>query len=100
MQVGAHDIFDVVLIDTGNAVQKGTECVCPAAFMAAETADAQPDDAVRGLQTTQVIAMTERQAEWPHVHVSWWNWMEERMSSWSFWFKGLRISTDKVIISM
>ena len=26
-QVGAHDIFDVVLIDTGNAVQKGTECV-------------------------------------------------------------------------
>lgn len=57
MQVGAHDIFDVVLIDTGNAVQKGTECMCPAAFMAAETADAQPDDAVRGLQTTQVIAM-------------------------------------------
>ncbi len=31
--------------------------MCPAAFMAAETADAQPDDAVRGLQTTQVIAM-------------------------------------------
>ena len=29
----------------------------PAAFMAAETADAHPDDAVRGLQTTQVIAM-------------------------------------------
>ena len=56
-QVGAHDIFDVVLIDTGNAVQKGMECMCPAAFMAAETADAQPDDAVRGLQTTQVIAM-------------------------------------------
>nr|WP_160562249.1 hypothetical protein [Parablautia muri] len=24
-QVGAHDIFDVILIDTGNAVQKGTE---------------------------------------------------------------------------
>ena len=55
--------------------------MCAAAFMAAETADAQADDAVRGLQTTQVIAMTERQAEWPHVHVSWWNWMEERMSS-------------------
>ena len=54
-QVGAHDIFDVVLIDTGNAVQKGTECMCPAAFMAAETADAQPDDAARGLQTTHVI---------------------------------------------
>lgn len=31
--------------------------MCPAAFKAAETADAQPDDAVRGLQTTQVIAM-------------------------------------------
>ena len=85
-QIGAHDIFDVVLIDTGNAVQKGTEfvlirekmddtglvgsgylrirddeggeeCVCPAAFMAAETADAQPDDAVRGLQATPVIAV-------------------------------------------
>ena len=27
MQVGAHDIFDVVLIDTGNGVQKGTECM-------------------------------------------------------------------------
>ena len=26
-QVGAQDIFDVVLIDTGNAVQKGTEGV-------------------------------------------------------------------------
>ncbi|MEY8326080.1 hypothetical protein AALB47_19540 [Lachnospiraceae bacterium 54-11] len=26
-QVGAHDIFDVVLINAGNAVQKGTECV-------------------------------------------------------------------------
>lgn len=31
--------------------------MCAAAFMAAETADAQADDAVRGLQTTQVIAM-------------------------------------------
>lgn len=76
--IGAHDIFDVVLIDTGNAVQKGTECrlvrekmddirlvksgdlgirdneggkkcVCPAAFTAAETADAQADETVRGL---------------------------------------------------
>lgn len=88
--VRAHDILDVVLIDTGNAVQKGTErrlvleqmddirlvrggdlgirddegrekCVCPAAFTAAETADAQADEAVRGLQTTLVIAM-DRQA--------------------------------------
>ena len=84
--VGAYDILDVVLIDTGNAVQKGTECrlvrekmddirlvrsgdlgireneggekcVCPAAFTAAETADAQADKTVRGLQATPVIAM-------------------------------------------
>lgn len=84
--VGAYDILDVVLIDTGNAVQKGTECrlvrekmddirlvrsgdlgirdneggekcVCPAAFTAAETADAQADKTVRGLQATLVIAM-------------------------------------------
>ena len=88
--VGAYDILDVVLIDTGNAVQKGTECrlvrekmddirlvrsgdlgirdneggekcVCPAAFTAAETADAQADETVRGLQATLVIAM-DRQA--------------------------------------
>lgn len=88
--VGAYDILDVVLIDTGNAVQKGTECrpvrekmddirlvrsgdlgirdneggekcVCPAAFTAAETADAQADKTVRGLQATLVIAM-DRQA--------------------------------------
>ena len=26
-QIGAHDIFDVVLINAGNAVQKGAECV-------------------------------------------------------------------------
>lgn len=86
MPVGAYDILDVVLIDTGNAVQKGTECrlvrekmddirlvrsgdlgirnnkggkkcVCPAAFTAAETADAQAGETVRGLQATLVIAM-------------------------------------------
>ena len=36
----------------------------PAAFMAAETADAHPDDAVRGLQTPQVIAMDREQNSW------------------------------------
>lgn len=88
--VGAYDILDIVFIDTGNAVQKGTECrlvrektddirlvrsgdlgirdneggkkcACPAAFTAAETADAQADETVRGLQATLVIAM-DRQA--------------------------------------
>lgn len=89
-QVGAHDGFDVVLIDTGNAVQKGTEdCfivemaddvslvgsrylgirdnnggekrVGSAAFAAAETADAQADESVGGFETAQVIAV-DRQA--------------------------------------
>ena len=89
-QVGADDGLDIVLINTGNAVQKGMESrlvrekmddmhlvrsgdlrirdnegrekgVCPVAFMAAETADAQADEAVRCFQATLVIAM-DRQA--------------------------------------
>lgn len=86
VQVGAHDGFDVVLIDTGNVVQKRTEgCfivemaddvslirsgylgirdndggekrVGSAAFTAAETADAQADESVWGFKTAQVIAV-------------------------------------------
>ena len=89
-QVGAHDGFDIVLIDTGSAVQKGTkDCFIvemaddaslvgsgdlgirdnnggeksmgPAAFTAAETADAQADESVRGFETAQIITM-DRQA--------------------------------------
>lgn len=92
--VRAHDILDVVLIDTGNAVQKGTErrlvlekmddirlvrggdlgirdneggeeCVCPAAFTAAEAADAQADETVRGLQATLVIAVDRKAGGMP-----------------------------------
>lgn len=92
--VRAQDILDVVLIDTGNAFQKGTErrlvrekmddirlvrggdlrirdneggekCVCPAAFTAAEAADAQADEPVRGLQATPVIAMDRKAGGMP-----------------------------------
>lgn len=55
--------------------------MCPAAFMAAETADAQPDDAVRGLQTTQVIAMDREAGRMSACTCELVNWMEERMSS-------------------
>lgn len=89
VQVGAHDGFDVVLIDTGDAVQKGTEgCfiveeaddvslvgsgylgirdndggekrVGSAAFTAAETADTQADESVWGFETTQIITMNRQ----------------------------------------
>lgn len=85
-QVGAQDILDVVLINAGDTVQKGAEGrlvmektddmrlvmggylrirnnergeegVCPVAFTAAETADAQPDKAVRSFEAAQIIAM-------------------------------------------
>ena len=89
-QVGAEDGFDIVFIDTWDAVQKGTEScfvmemaddaslvgsgdlgirdnnggeksMGPAAFTAAETADAQADESVWGFETTQIITM-DRQA--------------------------------------
>ena len=92
--VRAQDILDVVLIDTGNVVQKGTErrlvlekmddirlvrggdlgirdneggeeCVCPVAFTAAEAADAQTDETVRGLQATPVTAVDRKAGGMP-----------------------------------
>jgi len=47
----------------------GEECVCPAAFTAAEAAGAQADESVRGIYATLVIAI-DRQSECSHVHVS------------------------------
>lgn len=94
VQVGAHDGFDVVLIDTGDAVQKGTEgCfivemsddvglvgsgylgirdndggekrVGSAAFTAAETADTQADESVGGFETAQIIAVDRKAGGMP-----------------------------------
>lgn len=85
-QEGTQDVFDVVLIDTGKAVQKGTEGVlvveladdvslvgsgdlgirdddgeeegmCPAAFLAAEAADTQGDFAVGGFEGARIITV-------------------------------------------
>ena len=93
-QVGADDGLDIDLINTGNAVQKGLESrlvrekmddmhlvrsgdlrirddegrekgVCPVAFMAAETTDAQADEAIRGFQATPVIAMYRKAGGMP-----------------------------------
>ena len=74
--------------------------MCPAAFMAAETADAQPDDAVRGLQTTQVIAMDREAGRMAACTCELVELDGGKDVIIAFWFKGLRISTDKVIISM
>jgi len=74
--------------------------VCPAAFMAAETADAQPDDAVRGLQTTQVIAMDREAGGMAACTCELVELDGGKDVIIVFGFKGLRISTDKVIISM
>lgn len=74
--------------------------MCPAAFMAAETADAQPDDAVRGLQTTQVIAMDREAGRMAACTCELMELGGGKDVIIYFWFKGLRISTDKVIISM
>lgn len=89
-EVGANDGLNVVLINAGDAFQKGTESrlvretlndlylvwggylgvrndkrrykgVCPVAFAAAEATDAQPYEATRSLESALVIAV-DRQA--------------------------------------